>query len=345
MKPQLSILIPCYKVQRYIRHCLDSIESINLPADEYEVLCFDDCSPDETNSILDEYATQYKNIRVIHSSTNIGPGGGRNRLFAVAKGKWIWFVDGDDMVISYNVANLLKKVEQSNVDVLVFNHKEINEDQSVIPSTYLLPDGVIGAGRELADIVFAGGLVNNMGYPWRFFINRSYYERIALAFPENMKYGEDTVWMAKLVLMADRLATTSTYGYVYWHHEDSTCGTLSRKYPGRTIYEKCILTTQQLFDFVEELRKRYKNELDERWRSYAIQIEHCAVNHYLNNLPIMLCRTTRRERNMFYKNLYAYNDITIPDKANLLTRMCMNPYIGKFTSNCLSVIYKTMHKH
>lgn len=76
MKPQLSILIPCYKVQRYIRHCLDSIESINLPADEYEVLCFDDCSPDETNSILDEYATQYKNIRVIHSSANIGPGGG-----------------------------------------------------------------------------------------------------------------------------------------------------------------------------------------------------------------------------------------------------------------------------
>lgn len=76
MKPRLSILIPCYRVQNYIRQCLDSIISINLPSDEYEVLCFDDCSPDATHCILDEYAAKYDNIHVFHSAANIGPGGG-----------------------------------------------------------------------------------------------------------------------------------------------------------------------------------------------------------------------------------------------------------------------------
>lgn len=346
MKPRLSILIPCYRVQNYIRQCLDSIISINLPSDEYEVLCFDDCSPDATHCILDEYAAKYDNIHVFHSAANIGPGGGRNCLFEQSKGRWIWFVDGDDMVISENVPDLLIQAENTNVDVLVFNLKEINADQSEILPTYSLPQSVVGLGRELADDVFNGGLVNNMGYPVRFLINRSYYERIKLTFPRNMNYGEDTAWMAKLVLMSERMVTTSTYGYVYWHHGDSTCGTLSQRYPGRTIYEKCIMTTKQLFDLVEEFRTRYQEELDECWLNYADKIEKSATNHYLNNLPIMLCRTTTRERAVFYKKFYECdNACEIHDKANRITRMCMLPFVGQLASGCLSIIYKISHTH
>lgn len=76
MKPIISILIPCYKVERYIRQCLDSIFAINLPESEYEVLCFDDQSPDNTSHILHEYVQKHTNMRVVCSDANVGPGGG-----------------------------------------------------------------------------------------------------------------------------------------------------------------------------------------------------------------------------------------------------------------------------
>lgn len=77
---RLSIIIPCYKVEKYIRRCLDSILNISLSAQECEIICFDDCSPDNTPYILNEYANHYSNIKVIHADANIGVGGGEMSL-------------------------------------------------------------------------------------------------------------------------------------------------------------------------------------------------------------------------------------------------------------------------
>ena len=344
MQPRLSILIPCYNVERYIRRCLESIYRINLSYNEYEVLCFDDCSTDSTPSILDEYAERFKNFWVLHSRANIGPGGGRNRLFVEAHGRYLWYVDGDDMIISEQVPSMLHIVERIQADVLVFNYREWNEDESEIPVLYSLPEGEEGTGLELADKVFDGGLVNNMGYPVRFLIKRSYYEKLGLSFPERMTYGEDTIWMAKLVLMAEKMCTTSLYGYIYWHHDSSTCGTLKRIYPGRTIYEKCVVTSLQLFGFVKELKNAYNKKQDGQIITYANKIYDYTIKHYVNNLPIMLCRTTNKERNVFYK--YLRNGENIKDirhRANLLTNICMIPFVGLLMSSCLSVAYKLSH--
>ena len=81
----LSIIIPCYKVEKYIRRCLDSVLSISLPSADYEVICFDDCSPDDTSYILNDYASRFCNVKVIHASANIGHGGGEEYCFASSK--------------------------------------------------------------------------------------------------------------------------------------------------------------------------------------------------------------------------------------------------------------------
>ena len=344
MKPILSILIPCYRVERYIRQCLDSIFAINLPESEYEVLCFDDQSPDQTIDILHEYALLHPNMRVICPDANVGPGGGRNRLFAIAKGEYIWFVDGDDLIIPDTVGELFSCAQRNNLDVLVFNYTEWNEDKSKIEGSYSLSDSEVASGLELADRVFEGGLVNNMGYPVRFLIRREYLELNNISFPENMRYGEDTVWMARVVLYAQRMMSTSICSYVYWHHEDSTCGILKRAYPGRTIYEKCIVTSSQLLKFVSDLRDKYKLGNDELLLYHANKIEKYTSSHYINNLPIMLSRSTYKERCVFYNMLSSDLNVNeIEQRANLITRILLSPIIGKHISECVALVYRITH--
>ena len=181
---KLSYILPCYKVEKYIRRCLNSIYSTSLALEEYEVLCFDDNAPDSTPQILDEYAAKYPNLHVVHSKVNIGPGGGRNRLLSIAKGEFIWFVDADDMIISDSVANILATARNNRLDVLTFNYREWDSNENVIPSSFALQDSPIDSGMQLANKVFSGGIVHYMGFPWRFLLRRSYLLEKNILFPE-----------------------------------------------------------------------------------------------------------------------------------------------------------------
>lgn len=337
---KLSIIIPCYRVEKYIRKCLDSVLSIPLNDSEYEVICFEDCAPDNTPTILDDYVYRYKNVKIVHSAVNVGPGGGRNQALKNAIGRYVWFVDADDMVIPDVVPSLLNQAEANHLDVLIFDYQEINECENILPKGYNMKDTCVMHGDEIANLAFEGGLVNNMGYPWRFLIKREYLCQNRIVFPENMMYGEDTVWMGKVVLFAERIQASSKCAYLYWHHETSTCGIMNKYYPGRTIYERCILTAKQLFDFVEELKDRQSPNLE----VYAAQIDFFARNHYVNQLPIMMGRTSRQERRIFYVMWKAHTCIKIKQRANFITQILLMPIYGCIFADLFAVYYKLTHR-
>lgn len=342
---RLSFILPCYMVEKYIRGCLDSIYDIALPIEEFEVLCFDDHAPDNTPQILDEYATRYPNMHVIHSTENVGPGGGRNALLQHAQGEYIWFVDSDDLVVSNSVQRILKTAEEEQVDVLTFNYREWNFDGTPLPNASRLLESRVDSGRLLANEVFSGGIVHHMGYPVRFLLRREYLIENHILFPERMTFGEDTVWMAKVVLYALKFKTTEEFGYIYWHHEDSTCGELNRSYPGKTIFEKSIITASQLLDFSNELQKLYKTSPDDLLILHAGAIQQYAYSHYVDNLPIMLCRTTYIERCRFYKYLKAFPHRTeMKTSANYITRILLTPYVGPICSHIMAPLYKITHR-
>lgn len=88
--PLISIIIPVYNVERYLRVCLDSI--VNQRTNKYEVILIDDGSTDGSQKICDEYANRYTQVNVIHKK-NEGVSSARNVGLDVAKGEWIWFVE------------------------------------------------------------------------------------------------------------------------------------------------------------------------------------------------------------------------------------------------------------
>lgn len=104
--PLYSIIVPIYKVEMYLRQCIDSL--LKQDFDDYEIILVDDESPDNCPHICDEYARQYDNITVIHKK-NGGLSDARNKGAEIAKGQYIIFVDSDDF---WKDADVLSGVEK-----------------------------------------------------------------------------------------------------------------------------------------------------------------------------------------------------------------------------------------
>lgn len=123
----LSIIIPVYKVEPYLRECLDSVAA--SPLDCWEVILIDDGSPDGCPQICDEYVAKDKRFRVIHQK-NAGVAAARNAGLDAAQGEWIWFVDSDDVVDMRPVDEMVSWLkEHPETDLVMFDLNTFNDNE------------------------------------------------------------------------------------------------------------------------------------------------------------------------------------------------------------------------
>lgn len=99
MKPLLSIIVPVYNAELYIRKCLDSLLGQTLQ--NIEIICINDASQDSSLEILREYEKQDKRVTIINLTKNLGPGGARNEGLKLSKASFVAFTDQDDWVDIY----------------------------------------------------------------------------------------------------------------------------------------------------------------------------------------------------------------------------------------------------
>ena len=92
--PRFSVIVPVYKVQGYLRECLDSI--LTQSCTDIEVIAVDDCSPDNCGAIIDEYAARDSRVTAVHLPQNVGLGRARNAGVGHATGDYLLFLDSDD---------------------------------------------------------------------------------------------------------------------------------------------------------------------------------------------------------------------------------------------------------
>lgn len=125
LKPVVSVIIPIYKVERYLDMCVGSI--VNQSLKDIEIILVDDGSPDGCPAMCDEYARKDSRIRVIHKE-NAGLGYARNTGLEYATGRWISFVDADDCLALNALETCVAIAEKNGVDQLRFLLKNFNED-------------------------------------------------------------------------------------------------------------------------------------------------------------------------------------------------------------------------
>lgn len=212
---ELSVIVPCYNVEEYLERCIDSLVHQDIEVNAYEVLLIDDGSTDKTGDICDRYATRYPQVQVIHQS-NAGQGAARNVGLDHAKGKYIFFVDGDDFVAENCFAHLLRLADNNNLDVLAFDSLDV-EEHAPVPT-------ISGETTQAVNVQTGAAYIsqNTMRGPvWWYIAKRDMIEREQLRFPEG-HFLEDSPFTPDVLLSAQRMAKISKVCYYYVQRSSST---------------------------------------------------------------------------------------------------------------------------
>ena len=123
-KPLISVIVPVYKVEKYLHKCVDSILTQTLS--DIELILVDDGSPDWSGAICDEYVEKDSRVRTIHKP-NGGVSSARNKGLDEANGDWIGFVDGDDYVAADAVEKLVTAMEANKADWVNCQYHRVDE--------------------------------------------------------------------------------------------------------------------------------------------------------------------------------------------------------------------------
>lgn len=335
----LTFVLPCYNVEKCVQQCLDSIYECNLPEDQFEVLCINDCSLDNTQEVLELNQKRHTNLRIFVHECNQGIGAGRNRGLLEAKGKYLWFVDSDDVVDASRLSELLQRMGEQELDISCFNYRCIDAEGKELSTDLVFPfiDTEVSDGYSFAESVF--GLRNTiyyMIYTFRFLIKTDYIRAMDLFFPERVAF-EDTVFLAKAVLNAKRIAAFSDVMYFYRINPEGTTQSFHNARPAKLIYDASFGFGGRLLKFSDEVKDE---EMKEAIRQYAI------CHSWLNCFGINLLRTNHAERNKFFSIMEEKRDeITyLKDYLSTFNRILFLPVIGPWVAEIASVVYKMKHR-
>ena len=128
--PKLSIIVPVYKVEKYIKESVDSIIASTFT--DFELILVDDGSPDNCGKICDEYANNHARVRTIHKE-NGGLSSARNAGLDIARGKLVAFVDSDDRILPDMLEKKINTLEKEDADVVCCGMRLLRDDGVVTP--------------------------------------------------------------------------------------------------------------------------------------------------------------------------------------------------------------------
>ena len=232
----ISIIVPVYNVQSYIRECFDSLLGQSHQA--FEVLVVDDGSTDSSGKICDEYAAADERFRVWHTD-NRGIGNARNFALRNVRGEYVFFLDPDDVLEDFSLAYLLDCMNRHGADIALgvsMNFKGEWSDRPVTPRAVFGDDPgsyseypYRGHKAIIEDVVFDKRdfqtLENRRRPPHVNFEFFSSLYRTSILKENDIQfltisYGEDTYVMVRYLLCSDCAVTSSLP--VYWHRRNPT---------------------------------------------------------------------------------------------------------------------------
>lgn len=218
-QPKLSIIVPFYGVEPYIERCIRSLYDQNIPMEEYEVICVDDCSPDGSRAIVEHLQKEYPTLKLLCHTENKRQGGARNTGLRSARGEYIWFVDSDDYIRPNVLGQLYEEAKRYEVDILHFDH--YGEDSCgklhITPSH---ADERIYTGLEFSfDEYYQTH--TNYALCWGVWFKKAFLEDTGNLYAEYVQY-EDTDFAYRAYALARRVKHSDIIPYVAVARIDST---------------------------------------------------------------------------------------------------------------------------
>ncbi|WP_157146718.1 glycosyltransferase family 2 protein [Brachyspira pilosicoli] len=251
---KVSVIVPVYNVENYLRECLDSI--INQTLKDIEILCIDDCGTDNSINILKEYAKKDDRIKIISHKENKGLGPARNTGIKESKGEYISFIDSDDYISKDYLENLYNTAKKYDSDIANTLNIKIDRNGRINNSYYVFVKKEYDSIWNLSNIENPYTTNAIAPYAWNKLYKRSFLMEHNLYFMD-IKYGsEDADFAIRLMAHKPKISFNNNTIYYYRNRQDSLTGH--------------VLKTNSL--------------------SVANSIKHMnnALNYYINNNPELL---------------------------------------------------------
>lgn len=207
----ISIIIPVYNVEFYLRDCLNSI--INQTYKNFEVILINDGSSDNSGSICDEYAEKDERIQVFHKE-NGGVSSARNLGLLKAKGEWICFIDSDDWIEPNTLLSIISR-EEDEIDFVQFGFQQIDSSGKILMKSNIpVHKIVMDKNTYLNTNIYHSAIC---GY----LIKTSIIRKHRINFPETIKYGEDQAFILKALMCSHKIHIINEHLYNYRYREGS----------------------------------------------------------------------------------------------------------------------------
>ncbi|MBE6499015.1 MAG: glycosyltransferase family 2 protein [Methanobrevibacter thaueri] len=292
---KVSVVIPVYNVDEFLAECLDSI--VNQTLEDIEIICINDGSTDKSPEILKFYAANDKRIKLL-SQTNKGHAVATNRGIELAKGKYLYLMDSDDLLELNALEETYNHAEKTSADFVMFQSMNyVNDEDKYYKSEIYSMDKVadfIGNGtvnaNDLGDLIFKIPVT-----PWSKLYRTDFVRKCGAIFPEGLIF-DDNIFFWDVLFSAKRIAFLKKYFFTrrWYTYSSTTAGDLRfidsiainnlmidrfKKYNvfdkfKKTLYNRKINLTYHRFDkiksefkqqYFEALHDDYKKIVDDGW--------------------------------------------------------------------------------
>ena len=205
---KVSIIIPVYNVESYLKKCIDSI--LLQTYTNFELILIDDGSTDQSYEICDEYSLNDKRIKVIHK-INEGVSKARNLGLSISTGDYICFVDSDDWIDCDMLEYII--VNADDFDIVQFGFRRVGHaivDKGFTPENIMKLQMQSYLGKNMFNSVICGYAIKN-----------EIVKKYNIAFPTYIKYGEDQAFILKVLLCCKNILILDKRFYNYLDRDGS----------------------------------------------------------------------------------------------------------------------------
>jgi len=306
MAYEVTIGIPVYNVEKYIRLTMDSALAQTFQSIEFLVL--DDCGTDNSMNIVREYQQTHprgKDIRIIRQPQNGGLGRGRNRIIEEAQGHYLYFFDADDAIAHNTIELLYNAAKQYNADIVYGSHERIEEyagkterKQVIYPALQFLEEDAFAtwAYRKYDGI---------QGMTWNFLIDINIYRLNGLRH-QLVNFWEDFSFTMDLPTYISRAVLLPNVTYFYY----CRIGSLSHFQKRDHIDKKEILRTIQAVNQNKDKSDRIRHKSYFPRRMYKLMMtDFYIVCNILDNRQVISPRFTNRELSDIMKSPLTFSEI------------------------------------
>ena len=312
---RISIIVPVYNAEKYIRRCIDSI--LNQTYKNWELFLIDDGSVDTSGKICDEYTLNDLRIKTIHQK-NAGVSAARNIGLEKASGEYVCFIDSDDVIVVDYLATLIN-ICNEEVDLLWFGFHEISSNNKILTRKALIGEFDLQNKNVKMEFVLNNFLDGLLYFaPWNKLYRRKIIVENHILFPTQVSMGEDLFFNMQYLLVAKKIKGIDTELYNYYIRTDSAMGSQSQY-----MYLDQFVRAMKIIEINKdnfELNKRdinrlfYKAIFNQYARMKSLSdlkenIKRAEEKKYLRRNAIYFALRPIEIRNLFHKtkNIYSWN--------------------------------------